>query len=152
MAKKPITAQELVDSLEADPTFRAECAADERDLVSRIRGDGYDIDSVWDLVNNVPHEILERRFIGPYPRAYSTLVAHLGLPHHPRVREGIIRSLIVKDGGPPVEEALWQQFQIESDVEVKWVLANALRSAMPYHRRRKHPEIRDALNRGKIDQ
>lgn len=165
MTKRPKTAGELMKHLESDSVFRAEraareaklaelearCAADERDLVSEIRAHGYDIDSVWDLVDNAPHPVLERRFIGSYQAAYSTLVAHLRLPHHRRVREGVIRALTVKDGDRAVEGALLDEFQTETDPELKWVLANALRTAMPYHQRRKYPEIRETLSRGMTD-
>jgi hypothetical protein len=152
-------ADEFNKLLDADPEYQARraemdrqaaelariCAEDQQMLVAEIRQLGYDIDSVYDLVNNVPHPFLERRFIGPYPDAYPTLVRHLSLPHHPRVREGIIRALTVKDGGRLVEDALLGEFRKESDKMLRWVLANALRTAMPAHRRRKHPEIASAL-------
>jgi hypothetical protein len=141
--------------LEADPHWRAErdrreadvaagaveLQADETALVRRIRAVGYDIDSVWDLVNNAPHAFLARRFVGPYERAYPLLIEHLGIRHHPRIREGIIRALTVRDGGLQVENALLGAFERESAAELRWVLANALRIAMPYSRRRKRPEI-----------
>lgn len=157
--KKPITAGELVKQLEADPTWVAErdrrerereafervLRADEALMVAEIRGLGYDVGSVWDLVNNAPHPVLERRFIGEYDGAYPVLVRHLKLPHHPRVREGIIRALTVRDGGALVEDALLDALSEETDAELKWVLGNALRFAMPYRRRRKYPQIKEAL-------
>jgi len=158
--KGPITAEELLRKLEADPdwvakrdarergqiAWEAEMAELERNLVSEIRSVGYEIDSVWDLVNNAPHPVLERKFVGPYERAYPILIRHLKLPHIREVREGIVRALIVKDGGPEMEVALLDELLKEPDAALKWVLANALRAAMPYHRRRKHPQIREALN------
>lgn len=145
--------------LEADPKWVAErdrrareleafakvLSADEALMVAEIRGCGYDIDSVWDLVNNAPHPVLERRFVGGYENAYPILVRHLRLPHHRRVREGVIRALTVRDGGDPVEAALLAALHEETDAELKWVLGNALRVAMPYRRRRKHPQIKEAL-------
>jgi hypothetical protein len=152
-------AEDLVRRLNADPEYlarraaiehqqaelRAECAADEQLLVAEIRERGYDIDSVWDLINNTPHPVLRRRFLGPYPQAYEVLIRHLSLPHHPRVREGVIRALTVKDGGRTLEDVLLREFAAEGEPELRWVLANALRTAMPYHRRRRHPEIAAAL-------
>jgi hypothetical protein len=152
-------AEDLVQRLNSDPEYlarraaidarqaelRAECAADEQILVAEIQKRGYDIDSVWDLVNNTPHPVLQRRFLGPYPQAYDVLLRHLSLPHHPRVREGVIRALTVKDGGRTLEDALLREFVAEEDAELRWVLVNALRTAMPYHRRRRHPEIAAAL-------
>ena len=158
--RKPVTAAELMAALEADPEWVAQrdakerereaqrkvCATDEHDLVREIREAGYDIDSVWDFVNNTPHPILERRFLGEYPAAYPILVRHLSIPHRKEIREGIIRALTVKDGGSQVEATLLECFQSETDDYLRWVLANALRTAMPYHRRRKYPEIRAMLN------
>jgi hypothetical protein len=159
--KGPITAQELLAQLEADPEWvanrdarekeqchrKAEIAKHERKLVTEVCEIGYEIDSVWDLVNNAPHPILERKFIGPYVQAYPILIRHLKLPYIREVREGIIRALTVKDGGAELEEALLDEFYKEQDPILKWVLGNALQTAMPYHRRRKHPEIREALKR-----
>ena len=157
---KPVTAAELMAELEADPEWvarrdakereleehRKVCAADERCLVREIRDAGYDIDSVWDLVNNTPHPVLERRFLGEYPDAYPILVRHLSVPHRKEIREGLIRALTVKDGGTEVESTLLQCFHSETDENMRWVIANALRTAMPYHRRKKYPEIKAVLN------
>ena len=158
--RKPITAAELMAELQADPKWVARrdakereretreqvCAADQAELVQEIRNVGYDIDSVWDLVNNSPHPILKRRFLGEYQLAYPILVNHLYVTHRKEVREGIIRALSVKDGGPEVEAALLDCFQCETDDNLRWGLANALRVAMPYHRRKKFPEIKAVLN------
>ena len=160
MAKRPITAREVLKRLEDDPEYqdreaereaqlrelRAELDEDQRFLVEEISREGYGISSVWDLVNNQPHEFLETVFVGPYPRAYPILLRHLRVSHHPRVREGIIRALTVKDGGRDVEEALLEQFDVETDRSLRWVLANALQTAMPYHRRRKYSSIKAVLD------
>ena len=148
-----------MDKLHADPEWVAARAAEEKEreereklaladqaeLVQKIRGLGYDIESVWDLVNNTPHPVLERRFIGPYERAYPVLIEHLQLPHLARVREGIIRALTVNDGGDLLEEALLLELGREEDPMLRWVIANALRVAMPYHRRKKYPKIKEAF-------
>ena len=163
--RRPKTAAELMAELEANPKWVADrdrrdrqveeldrvLAADEALMVAEIRGLGYDIDSVWDLVNNTPHPVLERRFIGGYEKAYPALVRHLELAHHRRIREGVIRALTVRDGGELVETALLAALHDERDPEIRWVVANALRVAMPYHRRRKHPEIKQALEQPKGD-
>jgi hypothetical protein len=156
------TAAELLAELEGNPAWVA--ARDERErelavrqrefarleapLVSALRGAGFDIDSVWDLVNNSPHPFLQRRFVGDYSKAYPILVEHLGRPYDPKIREGIIRALTVRDGGQSVEHALFAAFQAEVELTARWVLANALKVAMPYQRRRKHPEIAAALRIG----
>lgn len=119
----------------------AEYAEEEHLIAREAKKLGYLIKSVWDFVSNSPHPILPRPFVGPYERAYPLLVEHLGVQHHPKVREGIIPALTVKDGGPEVSAALFRAFTSESDPGLKWVLANALRVAMPLRERRKHPEI-----------
>ncbi len=88
---------------------------DESEIVAGARRLGYDIDSVWDFVNNSPHPTLPRRFVGPYERAYPLLIEHLTRAHHPRVREGIIRALTIKDGGEPKWTALHHAFMQEQD-------------------------------------
>lgn len=162
MRNKPVTASELLEQLASDPGNQERrraleaateelgrvCAADERLLVEEVRAAGYAVDSVWDLVNNSPHPVLERRFIGAYPKAYPVLVTHLRQPHHPRIREGVIRALTVRDGGALVEQALLQEFETEALVNLRWVLANALKYAMPYSRRRKRRDIADAYRAG----
>ena len=126
----------------ADP----ECTEEDAQLAREAEKLGYKIRSVYDFVNNTPDPFLPRTFIGSYERAYPMLVRHLTLPHHPRVREGIIRALTVKDGGQLVSDALLDQFTIEKDSILRWVLANALRTAMPLKQRKRHPEIAGVLN------
>lgn len=156
---KRTTAEELLAGLAADPGWLAERAARDRELALRdaalameearlvadIRGAGYAVTSVYDLVNNDPHPVLERPFTGPYPAAYPVLIRHLSLPYTPAIREGIIRALTVPDGGAGVQAALLHELSVEADPHLRWVIANALRTAMPYHRRKKHPEIAAAL-------
>src|ERR1041385_5580317 len=90
MKRTRTKAQELARQIEQDPEWVArrdererEFAAleatlreDQRLLVAELRGLGYDVASVWDLVNNTAHPVLKRRFIGPYPAAYPVLVRH----------------------------------------------------------------------------
>ena len=162
MPRNRITAAELMARLATDPGYQArtaardaalaqasaKSAADERLLVGEIRRAGYDVDSVWDLVNNTPHPFLPRRFVGPYPRAYPILIRHLGVAHEPAVREGVIRALTVRDGGLEVERALFEQFEVEERQSLRWALANALKVAMPYSRRRRCPAIAAAIRAG----
>ncbi len=162
MPRKRETAGDLLKRLESDTKWVADrarrdihldryrqiLADDEADLLRDVRSAGYEIDSVWDLVNNVRHPILERKFVGEYRGAYPVLVKHLVVQHHERIREGIIRALTVKDGGPEVEIALLVEFEKEPSQSLRWVLANALKTVMPYHRRKKHPRIALAYKAG----
>ena len=153
--RKAVTAQELLASLAVDPdyqerrarkdaelaAFAAQFADEERMIAGEARALGYAIGSVWDFVNNSPHPVLERNFVGAYDLAYPMLIRHLQVAHHPRVREGVIRALTVRDGGEAVWRALLHEFQSETDKDLRWVLANALKVAMPYRKRAKIPEI-----------
>ncbi len=164
--KKPKTAAKLMAELEVDPEYQAQqqaqeaelsrlkeiCAQDEAELVAEIRAVSCVVESVWDLVNNNPHPFIERCFVGSYPTAYPVLIKHLSLPHHERVREGIIRALTIKDGGLGLEKALFTQFEMERNPKLRWVLANALKTAVPYHRRKKHPEVAEVYRNGGCSQ
>ncbi|MEO0414715.1 MAG: hypothetical protein AAF226_07165 [Verrucomicrobiota bacterium] len=159
MKKGPVSAAELMESLKDDPDYQQrrkkkletlqpiwdERKKDEAELVAEIREVGYEIESVYDLVNNAPHPVLKRGFTGPYPKAYPVLLKHLNLPHEITIREGIIRALTEKDVGREIEDALLENFMKEENQDTKWVLANALSRVMPYQRRKKHPEIKDTL-------
>jgi hypothetical protein len=109
--------------------------------VQDIRAKGYEVDSVWDLVNNTPHPVLERKFVGAYPNAYSVLVDHLRIPHHVRTREGIVRALTEKDAAAVAAEEVLRQFYAEQDKELRWVMANALRRLLTRYQRKKHPRV-----------
>jgi len=160
--RKSVTAQALLEALAADPAYKemrkrkdaeldaraAMLADEERALVAEANALGYGITSVYDFVNNAPHPFLERPFVGPYERAYPMLVRHLRLPHHPIVREGIIRALTVRDGGESVWQSLYEEFTQETNESLRWVLANALKVAMPYRKRVKIPEIARVFKSG----
>src|SRR5687768_11938915 len=125
MPRRKITAGELMETLAKDPEYVARAAERDRQIEQRklefakeeapicdeAKTLGYRITSVWDFVNNVPHAFLARPFTGPYPNAYPLLVRHLGTPHHPKLREGLIRALTVRDGGRLVIDALLEQFR-----------------------------------------
>jgi len=67
-----------------------------------------------------------------YPQAISVLLKHLKQPYHPRIKEGIIRALTVKEaigvGAPPLIEAFKNVTAPDPFVKqhLKWVIGNAL--------------------------
>jgi hypothetical protein len=105
--KPPMTAQELIAKLQADPEYtarqaqreieEAEASArfkkEEKPILDDLRAVGLDTESVWGLVN----------FSGAYPEAIPILLKHLVLPYSDSVREGIARSLAVRE--PAVRKA-----------------------------------------------
>jgi len=157
--KKFQTASDFLNELEQDPEHRARRAAqdrkleelkavydkDQETLVAEIRERGYNIDSVWDLGNNVPHPIIQCNFIGPYTDAYPILVKHLNISHHPKIREGIIRALTESDANVVAAKPLLQQFKTETDVSLCWVLANALQKVLTRKQKKDFSEYKDVL-------
>lgn len=133
-ASQSITAAELMARLQADPEWvrkNAEREASQRAAVEKLRSElrpeqepllhdlgiaGYELSSVWDLVN----------LGSPYRAAIPVLLAHLASAQHPVLRNGIARALAVQEAegiaAGPVIDAL----KVEKDPEVRWALANTL--------------------------
>ncbi|HPH47680.1 MAG TPA: hypothetical protein PKU83_11770 [Chryseolinea sp.] len=150
-----ITAEELHRQLESNPEypkmmrekdekmriFKAELDKDEEGLVNEIKQKGINIDSVWDLVNNVKHPFLDNKFTGTYNQVYPILVDHLDKPHHERIREGIIRALTEKGARDLAKDKLLEHFYKEPDKNLRWVLANALTKVLTPTEKKKNPNI-----------
>src|SRR5262245_23196466 len=117
--KKSITADELMNRLEADPEWVArrtardarraerECrlAADEASVIADLAAAGAFVSSVYDFVNG-----------GPAPDiALPVLVRHLGVAHQDRIREGIIRALGIPSARGIAFEPLRDAFRNERD-------------------------------------
>jgi hypothetical protein len=97
----PLTAAELIARLNADEAYLAreeaevlrmaergkELSRAEQPLMADLEKAGFDLESVWDLVNTAT----------PYPGAIPTLLAHIVRPYPDRVREGIARALAVPE-------------------------------------------------------
>lgn len=132
--RKPITAGELNDRQNADPVWvaaqrerdrhwaelKAFYLANQAPLVKDLNDAGIAVKSVWDLVNTS----------AKYPAAIPILLDHLNQNYHPRIREGIARSLAVREanGGWAI---LLKAFHDETDMrsELKWALSLALSGA-----------------------
>jgi hypothetical protein len=153
--KEKITAEELSRQHQANPEYqkmmqereermriKAELDKDEEELIKEISKKGIDIESVWDLVNNVKHPFLDNKFTGKYNEVYPILVEHLDKSHHPRTREGIIRALTEKDARDIAKDKLLEHFYKETDKNLKWVLSNALTTMLTQTEKKKNPEIR----------
>ena len=159
-----IAAAEFIKQTEGDPEYQARlavmeqqraeirhrCEEDERELVGEIRALGLNITSVYDLVNNTPHSVLEHHFVGPYAEAYPVLLKHLTITHEPNIREGIIRALIVKDLPEHGTEILLQQLRQESNQIHRCCLAMACRKALGRKRASAYPEIDSAFRAGMV--
>ena len=131
-----ITAAKLLKSLRHNPEFirreqqdeqrRQELEgffdAEERPLIQDLGQVGLKIKSVWDLVNSSQ----------AYAQAIPVLLKHLKQPYHPKIKEGIIRALTVKEAvgvaAPPLVEAFRNITDPDTFVgqNLKWVIGNAL--------------------------
>lgn len=130
--RKSQTAAEFVRELDSDPEYLArrlakdravealarECAADQSELLAALRGLGVQVGSIYDFVNSG----------GAPPAAIPLLVAHLDKPHHPRIWEGIVRSLSVHHARDHALPALKRMYRSEVDPSRRWVIANAIGS------------------------
>ncbi|MBA5689969.1 hypothetical protein [Rugamonas apoptosis] len=102
MKRQPsMTAAELAARLQASPVFAerkqiqeqertdrlARMRIEEEPILKELRGIGWDLKSVWDLVNTSE----------PYPEAIPILLHHLQLPYSDLIKEGIARSLAVPE-------------------------------------------------------
>lgn len=118
---------------------------EEEPLVNDLKLIGISVESVWDLVNNHSHLHLKNNFVGEYEIAYPMLVKHLEYGYHPRVKEGIIRALTEKNAAKVSKDKILELFYNETDKNLKWVLANCLKTIMTWAQREKHPDIKATL-------
>jgi hypothetical protein len=130
--KKAMTVAEGLAALEADPAFverrarqDAEMAArvaqrkiDEAPLVRDLGAAGFDVQSVWELVNTAEK----------YDAALPILLEHLQRPYPRGIREGIARALAVPEAAF-AWDVLMRLYQEESDRWAKDGLAVALSGA-----------------------
>ena len=96
----------------AELRFRAE----EEPMIADLAVAGFEVGSVWDLVNTNKS----------YPAAIPVLLDHLRRPYHERIRNGIIRALTVKDAKGIAGDDILDELGREADSENRWALANAL--------------------------
>ena len=109
---------------------------DEEQLVWEINQIGFNIDTVYDFVNENSLD---------YSKAYPILVKHLKIDHHKKIKEGIIRALTVKNAKKIAGSILLEMFYNEKQENTKWVIANALKTILPLKDRKSHPEIKQVL-------
>ena len=139
--ESPLKKQKLQDLLDKMEFFEKE----EKPIVNDLRSIGIAVESVWDLVNNHQHPHLKNNFVGPYEIAYPILLKHLDYDYHLRVKEGIIRALTEKNAANVAKDKILELFYSETDKNLKWVLANCLKTLMTWKQREKHPDIKAAL-------
>ena len=129
--RKAMTAHEFLGRWPEppDPAVRARLAREEEErrqreleykrveqpLVAELRSVGWDVSSVWDLVN----------IDEAYPEALPVLVRHLARPYPPAIRDGIARALAVRNALFAWDN-LREQYVAEQDKLAKQGFAAAL--------------------------
>ena len=127
------TAAELMRELEADPKWIAE--RDAREARHRNRADAVEADAASihaDLADagvaiGSLDELANAQHLFP-PAAWAVLLRHLDVPHHPAVREWLIRTMSVSTARAACYERLRSAYAAERDGEFRWLFANALAS------------------------
>lgn len=94
----------------------SDATAEEAALVQALRDAGFQVRSVYDLVN----------MKGSYKTAIPILLEHLGRVSHPAVKEGIARALTVKEARGVAATPLVKAFERAEQTMVKWAIGNAL--------------------------
>jgi HEAT repeat protein len=89
-----------------------------REVVEALCVVGLPVSSVWDLVNSKES----------YPQAIPVLLKCLQMEMDPRVKEGVVRALTVREARTIAAKPLVQEFLkvSEPDSSLKWAIGNAL--------------------------
>jgi hypothetical protein len=128
--RKPKTAAEFLAEMEHDEQYqrqRAEKEArlellrqqyrkEQEVLLGDLRKIGFDLESVWDLVNTRE----------AYAKAIPILVAHLDKSYSDRTTEGIVRALAIRPARGKAGTKLLEMFRKEKDENLRWVIGNTL--------------------------
>lgn len=140
----PIIKEKLETLLNNTLKFQEE----EIPLVNELKKIGIEIESVWDLVNNkTKFAKIDGNFKDDYEVAFPVLVKHLDYEYHERIKEGIIRALTEKKARKIALPKLLEMFQSKNNQNLKWVLANALKTLMTSQEREKYPEIKIVISK-----
>ena len=111
----------------------AAVAADEVGLLAELRSAGVQLQSVWGFVGDTRTP----------PLAVPILLAHLLQPHHPALREGIIRSLAYSHLRDAALPQLKELFVHATDQDERWLIANSLAAMASLRELSDLPGIRD---------
>ncbi len=88
------------------------------EVVESLRQVGLQVGSIWDLVNSKES----------YPEAIPVLIRLLALDMDPRIKEGVVRALSVKEARSVAARPLVEEFLKDTDPDssLKWAIGNAL--------------------------
>ena len=102
LVNKPKTEAELAEQDLISRKMKIEWAKLQIDLVSELNMGGLSITTIWDLVKTKK----------AYPSGtIDILIKHIGIDYHKTIKEGIIRSLIVKEAKGKAIPSLIKEYE-----------------------------------------
>lgn len=118
LVNKPKTKEEIEEILLLANKIELERAKESRDLIDELSNVGIKINSIWDLVNTK----------NSYPKAIDILINHLSKSYSEKTKEGIIRSLAVKEAKGKASPALIDIYNKTSKDEttLRWIIGNTV--------------------------
>lgn len=132
-----IKASEFLQQLEENPEYQRQIKEkqaslksihDEWDraempLIQSLRDSGYEVDSVWDLLE----------WVEPYSDLIPLLLKEYHLDYPERIKEGVVRALTVPEAAGIASKPLIEAFKAQpttSPPGLKWVIGNAIMVTM----------------------
>ena len=116
--KSPKTKAEMQEKEMVRRAFELAIRRQEKTLMDELAGVGINAE-VWDLVNTS----------SSYPEAIPILISHLGRSYHDAIREGIVRSLAVKEAKGLANKAIIAEYHKvpKEDHIFRWAFGNTMR-------------------------
>ncbi|MEM6362741.1 MAG: hypothetical protein AAF731_21810, partial [Bacteroidota bacterium] len=118
LAGKPKSKDEIEETLMLAKEIEALRAKEYQSLINELKVLGINIESIWDLVNTK----------SSYKAAIPILIAHLSKPYHIKNKEGIIRSLAVKEAKGVACRAIIDEYHKASkdNFNYRWTFGNTM--------------------------
>ena len=123
LVNKPKTEAELAEQDLISRKMKIEWAKLQIDLVSELNMGGLSITTIWDLVKTKK----------AYPSGtIDILIKHIGIDYHKTIKEGIIRSLIVKEAKGKAIPSLIKEYEKtdKKDDDFRWIIGYAIGALM----------------------
>jgi hypothetical protein len=120
---RPLTETGLIEQELVSQKMKLEWAKLQTELVSELKDKGNSIKTIWDLVHVKT----------AYPSGtVEILIRHLGMDYHDTIKEGIVRSLMMKEARGIAVPALIKEYE-KTDKEkddFRWIIGCAIGGLM----------------------
>jgi hypothetical protein len=120
---RPLTEMGLIEQELVSQKMKLEWAKLQTELVSELKDKGNSIKTIWDLVHV--------KTAYP-PGTVEVLISHLGMDYHDTIKEGIVRSLMMKEARGIAVSALIREYEKtpESKFDLRWIIGCAIGGLM----------------------